>query len=498
MTVPDHGPGHPPLAALASVSKRFGPLQAVDDVSLEVHAGRVLALIGGNGAGKTTTMRMLAGLERPDEGTVSVGGRTAEFSSRRDAIRAGIGFIQQEFSLIGSLTCAENLLLGHPEHGFRIDRAEAASALRRLGDRFEVTLDPDRLVRTLSMGDRQQLEILIALSWGGRVVILDEPTSATGEAGLAFLRRALGVLRESGVGVVYISHKLPEVLELSDRIAVMRNGAIVWQGATAEASSEQLARAMVGEVVAVPSREERRPPGALALRLAGAGVRWSSEGRSLHEVDLVVHRHEILGIAGVAGNGQRELARLAAAIVEPDSGVAERPSAAGYVAEDRSRDSLALELSPTENAIVHAHRRPPVASRGLLHPGAARSFTAGLLSRFSIDPTVIDRATTARQLSGGNQQRLVLGRELEESTGLLVLHNPTRGLDIAATADLFRQLDEFCRLGGAAILISPDLQELLDWSDAIQVIVDGRLSRRIRPDLEEALAEIANRLAGVA
>jgi general nucleoside transport system ATP-binding protein len=147
---------------------------------------------------------------------------------------------------------------------------------------------------------------------------------------------------------------------------------------------------------------------------------------------------------------------------------------------------------------VHAHRRPPVASRGLLHPGAARSFTAGLLSRFSIDPTVIDRATTARQLSGGNQQRLVLGRELEESTGLLVLHNPTRGLDIAATADLFRQLDEFCRLGGAAILISPDLQELLDWSDAIQVIVDGRLSRRIRPDLEEALAEIANRLAGVA
>ena len=459
----------------------------------------MLALIGGNGAGKTTTMRMLAGLERPDAGTIAIAGRTVEFASRREAIRAGIGFIQQEFSLVDSLTCAENLLLGHPEHGFVIDRTEAASAIRELGARFEVALDPQRAVRTLSMGERQQLEILIALSWGGRVVILDEPTSATGEAGLEFLRRALAILRESGVGVVYISHKLPEVLELSDRIAVMRNGAIVWEGATADADSDQLAQAMVGEAVRPATRRERLPAGDLALRLAGAGLGWSSEGRALSDLDLEVHRHEILGIAGVAGNGQRELARLCAGIAEPDSGRAERPAVAGYVAEDRAHDSLALDLSPIDNAIVHAHRRR--SGRGArLRQGrrAARAFTARLLARFSVDPTVVDRAATARQLSGGNQQRLVLGRELEESTGLLVLHNPTRGLDIAATADLFRQLDEFCQAGGAAILISPDLQELLDWADAIQVLVDGRLSQRIRPDRDEALAEIANRLAGVA
>ena len=487
-----------PLTSLTSVSKRFGSLQAVDRVSLEVRAGEVLALIGGNGAGKTTTMRMLAGLERPDAGTIAIAGRTVEFASRREAIRAGIGFIQQEFSLVESLTCAENLLLGHPEHGFVIDRTEAASAIRELGARFEVALDPQRAVRTLSMGERQQLEILIALSWGGRVVILDEPTSATGEAGLEFLRRALAILRESGVGVVYISHKLPEVLELSDRIAVMRNGAIVWEGATADADSDQLAQAMVGEAVRPATRRERLPAGDLALRLAGAGLGWSSEGRALSDLDLEVHRHEILGIAGVAGNGQRELARLCAGIAEPDSGRAERPAVAGYVAEDRAHDSLALDLSPIDNAIVHAHRRDPVAARGFVRPRAARAFTTRLLARFSVDPTVVDRAATARQLSGGNQQRLVLGRELEESTGLLVLHNPTRGLDIAATADLFRQLDEFCQAGGSAILISPDLQELLDWADAIQVLVDGRLSQRILPDRDEALAEIANRLAGVA
>ena len=348
------------------------------------------------------------------------------------------------------------------------------------------------------MGERQQLEILITLSWGGRLVILDEPTSATGEVGLEFLRRALAVLRESGIGVVYISHKLPEVIELSDRVTVMRSGAIVWEGATSQADSDQLAQAMVGEAVRITPRRHRQPPGALVFELDTAGLSWSREGRALSDVSLAVHRHEILGIAGVAGNGQRELARLCAGIAEPDSGRALRPATAGYVAEDRARDSLALDLSPLENAIVYAHRRPPVASHGLLNLRAARRFTAGLLSRFAVDPTVIDRAEGARQLSGGNQQRLVLGRELEESTGLLVLHNPTRGLDIAATAELFRQLEEFCHEGGAAILISPDLQELLDWADAVQVLVDGRLSQRIRPEMDEALAEIAKRLAGVA
>jgi ABC-type uncharacterized transport system ATPase subunit len=456
----------------------------------------VHGLIGGNGAGKTTAMKMLAGLERPDAGVVEIGGRPVSLASRADGIRAGVGFIQQEFSLVESLTCAENMLLGHPEHGFVLDRRSAARAIAELGARFDVALDPRRTARTLSMGERQQLEILIALSWGGKVVILDEPTSSTGESGLAFLRGAVAVLRETGVGVVYISHKLPEVLELSDRITVMRAGRSVWAGPARGADASDLARAMVGDAALLVQRREVRPAGDSALRLADIDVVASEDGRSLHGITLEVRRHEILGIAGVVGNGQRELARVAAGLVEPDAGTVERPQTSGYVAEDRARDSLALELAPADNAIVHAHRRPPLARRGLLRPTAIRRFTVDLLRRFSIDPTVIDRAERARQLSGGNQQRLVLGRELVESADLLVLHNPSRGLDVAAAAELFRQLDAFCAAGGGALLISPDLDELLAWADAIQVLVDGRLTERL-PASRDAVSQLAERMAGV-
>ena len=300
------------LARLREVSKRFGTLLAVDGLSIDVRAGEVHGLIGGNGAGKTTAMKLLAGLERPDGGVVEIDGRPIVLGSRADGIRAGVGFIQQEFSLVESLTCAENVLLGHPEHGFVLDRRGAAKAIAELGDRFDVTLDPDRPVRTLSMGERQQLEILIALSWGGRVVILDEPTSATGESGLEFLRRAVQVLRESGVGVVYISHKLPEVLELADRVTVMRAGRAVWAGPAAGADAPELARAMVGDAALLVERREVRPAGEHVLRLVDVDVDRAEEERSLRGVTLEVRRHEIVGIAGAVGNGQRELARVAA------------------------------------------------------------------------------------------------------------------------------------------------------------------------------------------
>jgi simple sugar transport system ATP-binding protein len=489
-------PTGPPRAALDAVSKRFGPLQAVDAFSFDVAAGEVHALIGGNGAGKTTAMKMLAGLERPDSGTIRLDGRQVSLGSRSDGIRAGIGFIQQEFSLIDDLTCAENLLLGHPDHGFVLDRREAARTLREQAERFGVNLAPDRLVRTLSMGERQQLEVLVALSWGGRIVILDEPTSATGESGLRFLRDAVGVLREDGIAVVYISHKLPEVLELADRITVMRHGRTVWEGSAAGADAGALAVAMVGGATAPGATRTQRDPGEIVLRLERVSVRWSADGRSLEEIDLEVRRHEVLGIAGVVGNGQRELARLCAGLIEADGGRVDRPGAVGYVAEDRGRDSLALDLPPTDNAIVHAHRRPPVVRHGLLNSRAIRAFTLRLLDRFAVDRTVVDRASRAGQLSGGNQQRLVLGRELEETRDLLVLHNPTRGLDVAATAELFRQLRLFRDAGGAAMLISPDLDELIEWCDGIHVLFAGRLSERL--PAERAYTDaIAERMAGL-
>ena len=481
------------------MSKRFGRLQAVDDLTFTVAAGEVHALIGGNGAGKTTAMKILAGLEQADTGVVVVDGERRAFRSRRDAIRAGVGFIQQEFSLVDDLTCAENLLLGHPEHGFVLDRRGAARAIVELSERFGVDLDPHRPVDSLSMGERQQLEILIALSWGGRIVILDEPTSSTGESGLAFLRGALSVLRRSDVAVVYISHKLPEVIELADRITVMRHGAAVWEGEKSEADPRALARTMVGDaaLLSAVERHERRPPGEVVLSLEGVDVPWGKGRRSLHGVDLAVRRHEILGIAGVAGNGQRELARVCAGLEPVAAGTVERPADTAYVAEDRGRDSLALSLSPADNAIVHAHRRAPIAWHGLVRPSRVHAFTLALLDRFAVDPTVIERAPSIGQLSGGNQQRLVLGRELAESADLLVLHNPTRGLDVAATAELFRQIDAFSAAGGAVLLVSPDLDELLEWADAIQVVVDGRLSDRVEAE-RAAVPRIGELMAGVA
>jgi general nucleoside transport system ATP-binding protein len=484
------------LASVSEVTKRFGSLVAVDRLSLEVEPGEVHALIGGNGAGKTTAMKMLAGLLKPDGGQVLVGGVPVEFQSRRDAIRRGIGFIQQEFSLVDTLTCAENLLLGHPEHGFVLDRRGAADAIRSLNDRFGASIEPERLVGTLSMGERQQLEILVALSWGGRIVILDEPTSATGESGLEFLRRAVAVLREEDVGVVYITHKLAEVVELADRVTVMRRARKVWEGAAAGVDTQKLAAEMVGDTALLARRRVRREPGAIVLQLDDVSLRGSGDLHSLHDVSLVVRQREILGIAGVVGNGQRELARVAAGLIVPSRGTVLRPSSVGYVAEDRSRDSLAPELAPTENAVVHAHRRPPIVRWGFLRRSAIRTFTRRLLDRFAVDPTVLDRTSETRQLSGGNQQRLVLGRELDESSQLLVLHNPARGLDVAAAADLFRQLDEFCAAGGGALLISPDLEELVEWSNAIHVLFAGRLGERL-PAERETIPLLAQQMAGV-
>ena len=442
-------------------------------------------------------MKILAGLHAPDEGHVAVAGRPVRFRSRRDAIRAGIGFIQQEFSLVESLTCAENLLLGHPDERLRLDRRRAARAIVELRERFGIAIKPAQRVRELSMGERQQLEIVIALAWGGRVLILDEPTSSTGESGRELLAAALSAVRAEGIGVVHISHKLPEVLELADRVTVMRHGQTVWEGPAAAAKPDELAQRMVGDASLLEARRQSLAPGRVLLRIDQAVVAGGVGEMPLRDIDLEVRSHEVVGVAGVAGNGQRELARLAAGLTEPDSGTVEAPAGGvGYVAEDRARDSLALALPLVDNAIVHAHRRPELRRWRLLVPAALRAFAGRLLARFHMDPGLLDRARAAWMLSGGNQQRLVLARELDASHGLLALHNPARGLDVAAIHDLFGQLDSFCAAGGGALLISPDLDELIGWADRIHVIYGGRLTESLPAD-RDAVAAVASRMAGI-
>lgn len=443
-------------------------------------------------------MKLLAGLLPPDAGEIIVGGSAKRFRSRRDAMRHGIGFIQQEFSLVASLTCAENLLLANPHRSGWVDRRAAAVEIRRVASRFDLEIDPTRRVRDLSMGERQQLEIVIALALRSEVLLLDEPTSSTGQAGFAFLQAATKSLKDDGVGVVYVSHKLPEVLELCDWITVMRQGRKVWGGPADAASETELANHMVGEPLSTPSSRRAAKPGEAVLQISAAST-GDNDGRPLRDVTLEVRRGEVVGVAGVVGNGQRELARLAVGLVRPIEGsVMSRVGTpgAGYVAEDRARDGLALGLPLTDNVIVHRHRRPPIVRRGRLQRSEIREFTLRVLERVGLERSLLDRGVTAGALSGGMQQRIVLGREIEESSDLLVLHNPARGLDVKSTSELYAWIDEFSRSGGGTLLISPDLDELIQNCDAIYVLFDGGLTGPFAAR-SSAIPELASRMAGV-
>ena len=470
--------GEGAIAGLAGVLKSFGSVRAVDHMSFDVRAGEVHALFGENGAGKTTAMRVLAGLLRPDEGSVILHGRPVRFRSRKEAARAGIGFVQQHFSLVVELTCAENLLLGQPGGGALVDRRAAARTLRDLSRRFELEVDPEAPVGQLSMGERQRLEILIALSWGASVLILDEPTAALGVAEFTALRQIVSSLKASGVAVIFITHKLPEILELADRVTVMRGGRVVWRGVLEGTDPEGLAIAMVGELPSrLPTQEvpadgaEGREP---VLRLREVSTPGGPGVHSLSGIDLDVYPHEVLGVAGVAGNGQRELALLLAGVDRPVAGRVEPEGIrAAYIPEDRAQDGLALSLSVSRNAIVHAHRRVAAPPLRWLSPAAVGGLTRRILRTFDVRPP--DPDASAGILSGGNQQKLVLGRELEEEPQLIVAHNPARGLDVRTALEVRNRLLEARRGGAAVVLITPDLEELLDVSDRVAVLYHGRI-----------------------
>jgi general nucleoside transport system ATP-binding protein len=487
------------VAGLAGVSKSFGSLRAVDDLWFDAAAGEVHALFGENGAGKTTAMKILAGLLRPDEGHVTLRGRPVRFRSRKEAARAGIGFVQQHFSLVEELTCAENLLLGQPGGGSFVDRRAAGRTLLDLSRRFRLEVEPETPVGELSMGERQRLEILIALSWGASVLILDEPTAALGVAEFAALREIVSSLKAEGVGVIFISHKLPEILELADRVTVMRSGRLVWNGPLEGTDPDALVVAMVGELPSrLPAEEsptEQAEPPEPVLRLLGVSRRGGPGVHPLFEIDLEVHPSEVLGVAGVAGNGQRELALILAGVDPPDAGRAKPEGVrAAYIPEDRARDGLAPTLSVSRNAIVRAHRRMAAPPLRWLSPSSVRGFTRRILGAFAVRPADPQAPTTI--LSGGNQQKLVLGRELDEGPQLIVAHNPARGLDVRTALEVRNRLLEARRRGAAVVLITPDLEELLDLSDRVVVLYQGRIVGTLSRD-EVSAGRLGRLMAGM-
>lgn len=477
-----------PLVRMRGVRKRFGAVVALDGADFELRAGEVHGLLGENGAGKTTLMNVLAGLYRADEGEVEVEGRPLRIREPQDAVRLGIGMVHQHFELVGHFTAVENVMLGR-EGGVWLQKQRARREVQALAERVGLVVPLDVAVRELPVGVQQKVEILKALYRGARVLILDEPTTLLTPQEVDALLDSLRTLVATGVSVVFITHKLQEALRACDRITVMRQGRRVVTVDRQEANAAQLVTWMVGSSPPPAAVREAVIPGAPVLELEGVRATDRRGLVVLRDVNLHVRSGEVVGIAGVSGNGQEALAGVMAGGLRPQAGMVRiggRP-ARGHgvihrmedgvllIPEDRLRDGVLPRMSVAENVLLGRHRIH--FPRVRYDPKVSRNLAVQAIEEFRIVCPGPD--APAGQLSGGNLQKLIAARVFggarERGAKLLVAHNPTRGLDVPSTEFLHAQLAEFCRRGGAVVLISEDLDELLKLSDRILVLYRGQL-----------------------
>ena len=477
-----------PLALEArGIAKAFPGVRANDDVDFELRRGEVHALLGENGAGKSTLMNVIAGLYRPDAGEILVDGAPVAFSSPRDAIAAGIGMVHQHFTLVPSQTVTENVLLGLDQPRFLLRERRSEAEVAALAARFGLRVDPRAKIWQLSVGEQQRVEILKMLYRGARILIMDEPTAVLAPQEADELFGTLRSMTAAGRSVVFISHKLGEVLAIADRVTVMRRGKVTASGLpTAGATKADLARLMVGRTVIDVYPREPFTPGPVVLSLEGVSAVNDRGLAALRNVSLDVRAGEIVGIAAVAGNGQSELAEVITGLRPCDGRisvgghpVANRPASdilgrgVAHVPEDRTTVGSAPNLSLTDNLIMKRYRDAPVANGLFVDDEAARSFAGTLRETYRIASPTVD--TQARLLSGGNLQRAILAREMETEPGLLVAVQPTRGLDVGAIESVHRLLLDLRARGGAILLISEELDEILGLSDRVDVIYEGRV-----------------------
>ncbi len=475
------------MMEIRNISKRFGTFQALHKVSMRVQAGEINAVVGENGAGKTTLMNILFGLLPPDAGTILFNGAPVRITSPAVARRMGIGMVHQHFKLAPALSAMENIILlagrGIISGGRRLVAARAAEWQNRLGWRLPL----DEPVSRLAIGQRQRVEIIQALCAGGKLLILDEPTASLAPMEVEDLFAALRSLAASGTAVLFISHKLAQVTEICRRITILRRGDAVYTGELAGLTHAMLAEKMIGGNV--PQAISRPPPpvgGEARLALADVTVKREAS-IVLHHVSLQVHSGQIVGIAGVEGNGQSALVECIADPTLPAAGKMtlsttrdSAPQRTGrrqlfaIIPEDRRTDGLVPGLSVTANMLLKRHHQAPFARWGFLRFSTWRSFTLRRMQEFDIRCPDLD--TPVGALSGGNQQKLVLARELSDSPEFILAVNPTRGLDIAATAFVMNQLVRARNAGAAVLLIHADLDELLAVSDRVAVMYEGRLS----------------------
>jgi general nucleoside transport system ATP-binding protein len=478
---------------LRGITKRFPGVVANHDVDITVQTGHVHAIVGENGAGKSTLMKILYGMQKPDEGTITVEGRPMQFSSPADAIKAGIGMVHQHFMLADNFTVLENIVLGaEPTKAGMLDLAEARRRIGEISDAYGLDLRPDDMVEDLGVAHRQRVEIAKVLYRGARILILDEPTAVLVPQEVDALFDNLRELKSEGLTVLFISHKLDEVRAVADEITVIRRGTTVATVDPASVTSRQLAELMVGGELPSPETRESTVTDVVEVAVSGLTVR-TEEGRAIvDDVSFTIHRGEILGIAGVEGNGQAELVEALIGI-RPAKGTImvgtddisdwptrrRRERGIAYIPEDRQRHGLLLEAPLWENRMLgHQTERPNVRGQ-LIDRKGARADTERIIERYDVRTPSIDVA--ASSLSGGNQQKLIVGRELTGESSVLIASHPTRGVDVGAQAAIWDHIRDARANGLAVLLISADLDELIGLSDTIEVILRGRFVAKVDP-----------------
>ncbi len=482
-----------PLLSLKGITKIFGSLVANDAIDLDLHKGEILALLGENGAGKTTLMNILFGHYVADKGIVEINGHALTPGSPKDSLREGLGMVHQHFTLADNMTVLDNIMLG-TESLMSLSRknSQAIEKIKNLTEQYEIDVNPKVLVKNLSVGQRQRVEILKALYRDVRILILDEPTAVLTPQESDHLFATLRLLVEEGLAIIFITHKLKEVMAVSDRCLVLRHGKNIYQCKTGDTSIDKLAQEMVGG--ALPS-VERIPaePGETMLSLEGVEVTDSKGYHLLDNISLTVNSREIVGIAGVSGNGQSQLADLISGLLKPSSGtfiLHGRPlsnpnplfmikQGVGRIPEDRTSTGIVGDMTVLENMALESYWKDEFNRYGIIDFKALLNYTESLSSQFDVRSA--GPHARARTMSGGNIQKLILARVLSENPSVIIANQPTWGLDVGATAFVHRQLIEASRNGAGVVVISEDLDELFGVADTIQVMYQGTLSKPIDP-----------------
>ncbi|SHI99412.1 nucleoside ABC transporter ATP-binding protein [Shimia gijangensis] len=501
-----------PAIELKGISKAFGPVQANKDISISVQPGTIHGIIGENGAGKSTLMSILYGFYKADKGEIFIKGDKTQIPDSQAAIAAGIGMVFQHFKLVENFTVLENIILGAEEGRLlRPSLAKARRTLSHLAEEYELNVDPDALIENLSVGHQQRVEILKALYRQADILILDEPTGVLTPAEADQLFRILDRLREEGKTIVLITHKLREIMEITDTVSVMRRGEMTATVKTSETSPEHLAELMVGRKVLLRVDKKSASPGDVVLEVEGLRVIDDKGVLRVKGIDLTVRAGEILGIAGVAGNGQSELLEVLGGFADGkgniringeeldltgkySDGQSRRARGIAHVPEDRQREGLIMEYTAWENTIFGYHLDPTYQKGILMDNVGIQAEAQAKMERFDVRPPHPKLA--AKNFSGGNQQKIVLAREIERNPDLLLIGQPTRGVDIGAIEFIHQQIISLRDQGKAILLVSVELEEILSLSDRIAVMFDGHIMGERMPDQTDE-KELGLLMAGV-